>query len=689
MCSLADFIRAKVTSQSLFFEELLVTNRSVRGPRALPVSTCVFVLALSGCSDTQVSDEILCKEVQPTRGAARGGAAELQQTVVDACRVAPTPTSTPNNQSAAPAEPANASPSFVGRVEVTNLITTGATLSWNAAQDDTSIAEKLSYRVLLSPDAGRLDTWEEVLAAEHSSPEILVGMDWATGVTSATLGQLAPDTSYALVIIVRDEQGAVAISPVEIFRTAAQTPDASAPASTPTPEPTAVPTPIPDTVAPTVASGSVSASLAGNQMQFSWSAASDDRTPVNALEYRIVKAPQIADLATLELALARAGNDVLEDWQVLPTTVAKPVLPDGNYAFAVLVRDASGNSALVGTSSLEIDRTPPTIADPRIRITRMGTGGIDIAWSAASDNATPANALIYRVYERQSDSPAPARTVAQAMMGGNLVASGTNLTSQNFSLFAFDLGYHFDIVVEDAKGNRSIYRTRGEFFARDQDYYFPFDTEAKDVGKVNTTLTVTDASPASDRFGAANSAYSFNGTSSKIVTAANLVTDYTDGRSRTLSLWVKPEGDNAGKIIAGYGSEVGNDGEDSNFFGIKVTADSIPTLNGKIAFWGFGVSGHVPSTETLGTGWEHLVVAKRFDAITNDEVITIYKNAIQVKQWTVPLLTGTSPLVIGTGPTTTAGDQNAYFQGQIDDVRLFPRELDAAQIHRLHHVTRP
>lgn len=172
--------------------------------------------------------------------------------------------------------------------------------------------------------------------------------------------------------------------------------------------------------------------------------------------------------------------------------------------------------------------------------------------------------------------------------------------------------------------------------------------------------TVIGATPTTNRFGQANSAYSFNGTSSRIEFNAPPL---NQGSNWTISAWVRVNtfSQEAIPVYVGFDNFVGSDG-----FGFG--------LNQSASLLGFSAStsqGYVQSglAFTNTTGWHHVVILR-----SNNGPITFYLNGVQTVN------NGQPPCF---APTDfTIGSQNGvrYFNGAIDDVRIYNRGLSSAEV---------
>ncbi len=195
---------------------------------------------------------------------------------------------------------------------------------------------------------------------------------------------------------------------------------------------------------------------------------------------------------------------------------------------------------------------------------------------------------------------------------------------------------------------------------------YPFSGSAKDKSSFANNASVNGATLTQDRFGLANSAFSFDGVQSAIhaENAAQL-----NSPNATVSFWVKPNAFPAtGEVylisLGGYQER----------FKISLPNHGKPVFTTHAG--GVCCSDLDSGTPlTIGT-WTHVV------AVHDGTQDIIYFNGVQVnaKASTGALDSTTKPLGIG----YDAINNNGSFNGSIDDVQLFDVALTAAQIAMLY-----
>ena len=204
--------------------------------------------------------------------------------------------------------------------------------------------------------------------------------------------------------------------------------------------------------------------------------------------------------------------------------------------------------------------------------------------------------------------------------------------------------------------------------------YYPFDGNANDASGNGNNGVVHGATLTADRFGNANGAYYFDGSS--YIDAPNSSALYAICRTVSVSAWIKPEawypGD--GYISFDKWLSVLNKGYNDRQFGIQIESD----YGTKWLFSDNACIGSVSQLPTLDT-WSHVV-------ITDDGVImTAWLNgqSIGTASSSGYLPQTTESLYIGMD--RPAGLE--YFIGAMDDIRIYNRALSAAEVKALYDGT--
>lgn len=197
--------------------------------------------------------------------------------------------------------------------------------------------------------------------------------------------------------------------------------------------------------------------------------------------------------------------------------------------------------------------------------------------------------------------------------------------------------------------------------------YYPFTGNANDMSGNSANGTVYGATLTTDRFGNANSAYSFNGSSNYIEAVS---TNLPLGNStRTISAWIKTNGTWYGRSIVNYGTVSDN----LNFF-MSCSGTNI----GKIQA-GEGAA-YLIGTSTINTNiWKHVVVS--YDA-TN---WNIYVNGI-LENSTASSAINTIDSIFRIGRSVITNPSDGYYWlGSLDDIRIYNRLLTSNEMNALYN----
>ena len=217
--------------------------------------------------------------------------------------------------------------------------------------------------------------------------------------------------------------------------------------------------------------------------------------------------------------------------------------------------------------------------------------------------------------------------------------------------------------------------------------YWPFDGNANDASGNGNHGVVHGAILTADRFGNANGAYLFDGSSYIEVPHSDSIDNITD--AVTISAWVNATGGYMGGGVTvdqeyisilckgyekrQYGIQIRNDND--WLFALPESESSSIITCGSTAGW------------TLSC-WQH--VALTYDGAT----IKTFVNGVQVglASYTKKLAVNTQSLYIGmdvgcTGIFGEAWSQIEYLKGNMDDLRIYNRALSAAEVKALYDGT--
>lgn len=205
-----------------------------------------------------------------------------------------------------------------------------------------------------------------------------------------------------------------------------------------------------------------------------------------------------------------------------------------------------------------------------------------------------------------------------------------------------------------------------------------------------------NASFAADRFGNANSACYFTGNNSYIEVPDNDAFSIKTTGALTVSAWMSPEVLNFNITDNCYVHWMGKGMPSQHEWALRmynkdITCSEDNDRHNRISAYAFNLSGglgsgsYVQETVTAGE-WIHIVA--RYDTKTN--WIYIFKNGIakdhdqlNESEYNVVQGNGTAPFRMGTRSLWT------FFQGRIDDVRIYNRALSDSEILALYNEPAP
>lgn len=176
--------------------------------------------------------------------------------------------------------------------------------------------------------------------------------------------------------------------------------------------------------------------------------------------------------------------------------------------------------------------------------------------------------------------------------------------------------------------------------------------------------TINGATPGPGQNGSSNGSYVYNGSSSSTVITNN----FNLGTSNvTISTWVNPAtSTNSGAFVkvgsTGYGIGMGSSTFDNTSPGTKLV------MLFEWVRW-------IPTTADITTGWHHVVMV-----INSSGVPLAYLDGSLVGSYP-----GTNASAPGSALTNIgSGNATRYFNGSIDDTRLYSRVLSASEIATLY-----
>jgi uncharacterized repeat protein (TIGR02543 family) len=220
----------------------------------------------------------------------------------------------------------------------------------------------------------------------------------------------------------------------------------------------------------------------------------------------------------------------------------------------------------------------------------------------------------------------------------------------------------------DASNNNITYTDVNYDFTVTGDVaFYPFTGNSADSSGNGYNGTVFGASLTTDRFGASNRAYSFNGTSNYIEIADNsnldLISDYT------ISVWINASS------LGQYKGIISKYQNDNDFgFSLRTGLNSPYTA---IDFYD-----NQTSYGTISTGtWYHVVVTATSNSFNT------YINGVSQRTGSITtLVNNATPVRIGVDYMVSG---TRFFNGVIDDVRIYKYGMTADEVTNIYNAERP
>jgi len=397
----------------------------------------------------------------------------------------------------------------------------------------------------------------------------------------------------------------------------------------------------PDTTAPTAPSALTATAASASQINLGWAAATDN---VGVTGYRVERCQGGGCTNFAQIAAPTATN--FNDTGLAAST---------SYSYQVRAVDAAGNlgpySNIATATTQAPDTTAPT-APTGLSATAAGGTQINLAWTASTDNVAVTGYQVERCQGAGCTSFAQTATAIGTSFGDAGLTGG--------------MSYSYRIRATDAAGNLSAYSgvasATTSSVAAGLVASYSFDegsgTTLADSSGNGNNGTVSGATwTTAGRF---RNALVFNGTSSRVTIPNSTSLQLTTGM--TLEAWVFPTADPTGwrsivyKTIDGY----------------YLMLNPGPTVGGT---WTSGTAWLPTPTSLALNEWTHL--AATFDGTA----MRMYVNGglVDSQPQTAPLSPTTGTLQIGAD-----GYPGEFFEGRIDDVRIYNRALSASEVRQLY-----
>jgi len=393
------------------------------------------------------------------------------------------------------------------------------------------------------------------------------------------------------------------------------------------------------TQAPTVPTNLVASAVSSSQINLSWTASTDN---VGVTGYLVQRSQGAGSTNFVQMATPTGTN--YSDTSLTAATT---------YNYQVQATDAAGNlsgySSVASVTTLVSDTTTPS-APSGLTATAVNSSQINLSWTASTDTVGVTGYLLQR---------------SQGVGSTNFtqLAAPTGTSYSDTSLTA-GTTCNYQVQATDAAGNLSGYSSVVSATTPSA----PSGLVAAYGFNEGTGTTVTDASgngnngtissAAWTTSGKYGNALGFNGTSALVT--INNATTLQLSTAMTLEAWVNPS------TVSSAWRDVIFKANDNYYLEGTSTASGRPATGGT-----FASSPLYGTTALAVNSWTHL--AATYDGTTT----RLYVNGTQVSSQaqTGAMASSTNPLQIG-------GDSfyGQFFQGTIDEVRIYNVALTAAQV---------
>jgi len=207
--------------------------------------------------------------------------------------------------------------------------------------------------------------------------------------------------------------------------------------------------------------------------------------------------------------------------------------------------------------------------------------------------------------------------------------------------------------------------------------WYPFDGNASDMSGNGNHGTVNGATLSADRHGHANKAYSFDGVDDQIIVANHSSVNFGQGDFSLIS-WIKYTGSDRGALFYKYNGNTYNN--------LGFVFYLVPEIRSARLFLSDGVSRY---DDTLlpfnlpSSIWHQIGLSINFGSSAVLFVDGVSQGILQISD-TVGSIDNTNPLLIGSNDINSE-----FFNGSIDDIRIYNRALSSEEVRSLYRVESP
>jgi hypothetical protein len=213
--------------------------------------------------------------------------------------------------------------------------------------------------------------------------------------------------------------------------------------------------------------------------------------------------------------------------------------------------------------------------------------------------------------------------------------------------------------------------------------YYAFNNSGTDSSGHKHNGTLFNISSVPDRFGNANGAFYFNGTSTSYITVPDATDLRLNNTDFTITLWVKLDTYNSS-----FGSNLISKRDAGVDLGYSLSTSGYANSAAPLGAYGFGPGGNYPggtSQSTISTGeWTMITVVYSLAK----QQLTFYKNGVFDGSSATNVVSpnGLANAVMYIGKDDPDNNTTYYLQGALDDIRMYSRALSTTDITKLYNV---
>lgn len=217
-----------------------------------------------------------------------------------------------------------------------------------------------------------------------------------------------------------------------------------------------------DDEAPSVGQAIEFGDITATSVTVSWGAADDgEGTRSSQLWYKLVRASRTSDIDTIEEveAIGEARGLVQDYTRGVTAKTVSGLTPGESYAFAVVVRDNTGNKTLYEPATIVTADVSAPALGYGIEYSNIKANALTVSWGAASDDATPSAELEYKLVRGANLASVDtlAEVAAINAAPGLVQDFSADLQTVDVTGLASSQSYAFAVVVRDRLGNEALY----------------------------------------------------------------------------------------------------------------------------------------------------------------------------------------------------------------------------------------